>query len=132
MSKTKETKNKFVKHIRDHKGYYITAVVSAAAGAALMMIPQVQQIFITDVANLKVLSPTTTNNTNIIVKALGHPGFKVVDLTTGIEYPSINNAAQETGANVHDLRRHLHGDRPDAGGRIFKITGLADTSHLMV
>jgi hypothetical protein len=130
MSKTKETKNKVVKHIRDHKGYYITAVVSAAAGAALMTIPQVQQIFITDVANLKVLSPTTTNNTNIIVKALAHPGFKVVDLMTGIEYPSINNAAKKTGLSESSLRQHLHGDRPDVNGRIFKITGLADTSHL--
>lgn len=132
-------RDRVVGHVRRNKGTYIGIVVSGVVcgtGAAVATRKpagsiDMQALNKVNMAGFNwkpVVSPTQTNN---VVKALGHPGFKVMEIATGIERPSINNTAQETGVNVHDLRKHLHGDRPDAGGRIFMITGLADTSHMM-
>jgi hypothetical protein len=135
MSKTKETKNKFVKHIRDHKSEYITGAICLTVGALGGVVVTRKPNGPIDMQalnkfNVGINWKSTTNQTNNVVKALGHPGFKVLEIATGIERPSINNTAHETGLSVTKLAQHLHGDLSDVDGRHFKITGVADTSHL--
>jgi hypothetical protein len=130
-----EMKDRTVAHIRENKKFYIGLgsglVIGAIGGGAVVA----RKADVEMIQKFTALVNFNWKSTQIItqqsIKALGHPGFEVMDNETGLKYPSINNAAKETGINVHDLRKHLHGERPDAGGKTFKIVGLADTSHLM-
>jgi hypothetical protein len=130
-------RDRVVGHVRRNKGTYIGIVASGlvcGVGGAVATRKPAGAIDIQALnkigGGVTVISKSSLTQNNNVVKALGHPGFKVVEIATGIERPSINNTAKETGLNRHILQQHLHGDLPDVDGRLFKITGLADTSHL--
>jgi hypothetical protein len=129
MSKIKNIKDKVVTHVGGHKSEYITGAVClmvGAAGSAVVLTNGSDTQIVQRMSALLNWKPTQIVN-NQSIKALGHPGFRIRDNETGIEYPSIHNTAKELGISKTDLQNHLHGRRQDAGGRTFTILGLMMT-----
>lgn len=113
-------------HLREKKGYYITAVVSVMSTAALgsagvvyvknadtVIAPRIQQIL-----NWK-------PEAYIVIAALGDPGDVIQDMVTKTIYPSKGDYARKTGADPVMVRRHLKGELPDVNGAQLRVLGKA-------
>ena len=124
-----DTKDKLAQHFSDNKRTYIAcgcvfALTTAAGIVAVKMVktanPPVNISVVGD--NAKV----AMDNSNVIVTELvrrGHPGIKVKDLTTGMVYPSIRYAAEQTGLSRSNIMKCLSGAVSSVDGHAFVSLG---------
>lgn len=111
------------KHVQENKSAYIAVGVSTtlAAGAfAAGRYSGVKQVVVTDVANVKLWSPTTTNVTVMLEefstrsKAIYCPELKQA-------FNSISDAARKTGTHRASISRVVAGAQDTVDGLTFQL-----------
>jgi hypothetical protein len=115
-------KNKIKSHLADHKTAYISGglvVASAISAFAIGRVTGAKQIVVTDVANVKLWSPTTTNVT-VILEELSTPSKPVWCPELKQAFNSMHEAARAVGTSAGNVSKVVSGKSPHIKGFTFE------------
>ena len=103
MEKQRDSNSlKLKRHLSKYKYLYLGIGVGLTVGVGATLVK----------GPIVVIKESFNNNTiNITMK--GHPGNVIEDLTTGVIYPSQNEAAKGLGVNASTLSNYLKGEGKD-------------------
>ena len=121
--KLAQVKNHFV----ENKWVYISVGAVAGISAASFVAGRysgVKVVTVTDVANVKLWSPTTTNIT-VSLEELSIPSKPIYCPQLKRAFNSISAASRELGINRADISNHLAGRRGPISDYTFELIDLA-------
>lgn len=119
-------------HLQENKKTHLACGVTAVvvAGVTYYVFGKTQVINVTDVANVKLWSPTT-NNIAVEFIERSCPSKIVAELSEDGQsfkqaFSSINEAAKQTGIDRAAISKCISGKQAHAGGRVFQELAIGD------
>lgn len=121
MSKTKETKNKFVKHIRDHKSEYITGAICLTVGALGSAALVMSRPYPVDTTIQQAINGVSWKPVMLQFVERSTPSKPIHKVGTKEYYESVHDAARLTGHDRSLISKNAHGQIPDVKGDRFEF-----------
>jgi hypothetical protein len=119
--------NAIKNHVKEHRWKYIAGVgmvLVSGAAYAVGATYGAKQIVITDTANIKLFSPTTTNVT-VILEELSTPSKPIWCPELKQAFNSINDASRKLGIRRSDIASCVGGQRESIKDLTFEAIHLA-------